>query len=56
MLVKQLLHILEQFDDDREVYIHTLDGQNSLVQGYFIQGEDGKFYITDLKVEPIIEE
>ena len=54
MLVGSLIEILKQYDYDRELYIHTLKGENALVQGYFTQGEDGKFYITDLRVEPII--
>ena len=54
MLVGQLIEILKQYDYDREVYIHTLNGETVLVQGYFIQGEDDKFYITDLRVEPTI--
>ena len=54
MLVGQLIEILKQYSSDREVYIHTLSGETVLVQGYFIQGEDDKFYITDLRVEPII--
>lgn len=54
MLIGQLIEILKQYDYDREIYIHTLQGETVLAQGYFIQGEDGKFYITDLRVEPII--
>lgn len=54
MLVGQLIEILKEYDYDREVYIHTLSGETVLAQGHFIQGEDGKFYITDLRVEPII--
>ena len=54
MSIGQLIEILKQYDHDREIYIHTLNGETVLVQGYFIQGEDDKFYITDLRVEPII--
>lgn len=35
MLVGQLIEILKQFDQDREVMIHTLSGQNAEVKGYF---------------------
>lgn len=54
MLVGQLIEILKRYDPDREIYIHTLQGETVLAQGYFIQGEDDKFYITDLRVEPLI--
>lgn len=51
MLVGQLIKILEQFDQDREVMIHTLSGE---VRGYFVQKDidDNSFYITDLDVVP----
>ena len=54
MLVGQLIKILEQFDQDREVMIHTLKGENVEVNGYFIQKDlnDCSFYITDLNVVP----
>lgn len=34
MLVGQLIKILEQFDQDREVMIHTLSGETVEVRGY----------------------
>lgn len=52
MLVGQLIEILKQFDQDREVMIHTLSGQNAEVKGYFPK-DDEYFYLTDLDVEPI---
>ena len=54
MLVGQLIKILEQFDQDREVMIHTLSGENVDVNGYFIQNDLNNpfFYLTDLNVEP----
>lgn len=54
MLVGQLIKILEQFDQDREVMIHTLSGENMDVNGYFIQNDLNNhfFYLTDLNVEP----
>lgn len=54
MLVGQLIKILEQFDQDREVMIHTLSGENVDVNGYFIQNDlnNSFFYLTDLNVEP----
>lgn len=50
MLVGQLIKILEQFDQDREVMIHTLSGETVEVRGYFVQKDidDNSFYITDL--------
>lgn len=52
MLVGQLIKILEQFDQDREVMIHTLSGETVEVRGYFVQKDidDNSFYITDLDV------
>lgn len=47
MLVGQLIEILKQFDQDREVMIHTLSGQNAEVKGYFPK-DDEYFYLTDL--------
>lgn len=47
MLVGQLIEILKQFDQDREVMIHTLSGQNAEVKG-----DDEYFYLTDLDVVP----
>lgn len=35
ILVGQLIEILKQFDQDREVMIHTLSGQNAEVKGFF---------------------
>jgi hypothetical protein len=54
MLVGQLIEILKQFDFDREVMIHTLQGENVEVNGYFIQKDlnDPSFYLTDLDVIP----
>lgn len=54
MLVGQLIEILKQFDSDREVMIHTLQGENIEVNGYFIQKDidDHSFYLTDLDVVP----
>lgn len=56
MLVGQLIEILKQFDSDREVMIHTLQGENIEVNGYFIQKDidDHSFYLTDLGVVPRI--
>lgn len=54
ILVGQLVEILKQFDPDREVMIHTLQGENVEVNGYFIQKDinDHSFYLTDLDVMP----
>ncbi len=54
ILVGQLVEILKQFDPDREVMIHTLQGENIEVNGYFIQKDinDHSFYLTDLDVVP----
>ena len=51
ILVGQLVEILKQFDPDREVMIHTLQGENVEVNGYFIQKDlnDPSFYLTDLE-------
>lgn len=56
MLVGQLIEILKQFDSDREVMTHTLQGENIEVNGYFIQKDidDHSFYLTDLDVVPRI--
>lgn len=56
MVVGQLIEILKQFDSDREVMIHTLQGENIEVNGYFIQKDidDHSFYLTDLDVVPRI--
>lgn len=48
MLVGQLIEILKQFDQDREVMIHTLSGQNAEVKGYFPK-DDEYFYLTDME-------
>lgn len=37
ILVKQLIKILERYDEDREVMIHTLNGETTEVKGYFVQ-------------------
>lgn len=54
ILVGQLVEILKQFDYDREVMIHTLEGQNVEVNGYFIQKDldNHAFYLTNLDVVP----
>ena len=52
MQVKHLIEILQMYNPEREVYIHTFSGETALIQGYFTQGEFDKFYLTDLKVEP----
>ena len=54
MLVGQLIKILEQFDQDREVMIHTLSGETVEVNGYFVQRDldDNGFYLTNLDVIP----
>lgn len=54
MLVGQLIKILEQFDQDREVMIHTLNGETVDVNGYFVQRnlDDNGFYLTNLDVIP----
>lgn len=54
ILVKQLIKILERYDEDREVMIHTLNGETTEVKGYFVQRnlDDNGFYLTDLDVIP----
>lgn len=54
ILVKQLIEILQKYDQDREVMIHTLSGETAEVKGYFVQKDidDNSFYITDLDVVP----
>lgn len=54
ILVKQLIEILQKYDQDREVMIHTLSGETVEVKGYFVQKDidDNSFYITDLDVVP----
>ena len=37
ILVGQLIEILKGYDQDREVVVHTLNGENVEVNGYFIQ-------------------
>lgn len=37
ILVGQLIKILERYDQDREVMIHTLGGETVGVNGYFVQ-------------------
>jgi hypothetical protein len=51
MLVGQLIEILKEFDRDREVMIHTLDGRNVEVKGYFPK-DDEYIYLTDLDIVP----
>lgn len=54
ILVGQLIKILEKYDQDREVMIHTLEGETVEVNGYFVQRnlDDNGFYLTDLDVIP----
>lgn len=54
LLVGQLIEILQKYDRDREVMIHTLEGETVEVNGYFVQGnlDDNGFYLTDLDVIP----
>ena len=49
ILVGQLIKILERYDQDREVMIHTLGGETVGVNGYFVQKDldDNGFYLTD---------
>lgn len=37
LLVGQLIEILQRYDRDREVIIHTLKGETVEVNGYFVQ-------------------
>lgn len=37
ILVGQLIEILQRYDLDREVTIHTLKGETVEVNGYFVQ-------------------
>ena len=37
ILVGQLIEILQRYDRDREVTIHTLKGETVEVNGYFVQ-------------------
>lgn len=54
ILVGQLIEILQRFDRDREVIIHTLKGETVEVKGYFVQRDldDNGFYLTNLDVIP----
>lgn len=54
LLVGQLIEILQRYDRDREVTIHTLNGENVEVNGYFVQKDlnDDGFYLTNLDVIP----
>lgn len=36
ILVGQLIEILQKYDQDRVVMIHTLNGENVEVNGYFV--------------------
>ena len=51
ILVGQLIQILQKYDQDREVMIHTLKGETN---GYFVQRDldDNGFYLTNLDVIP----
>lgn len=48
ILVGQLIEILQKYDLDREVTIHTLKGETVEVNGYFVQRDlnDNAFYLT----------
>ena len=48
------MEILQKYDQDREVMIHTLNGETAEVKGYFVQRnlDDNGFYLTDLDVIP----
>lgn len=50
----ELIEILQKYDRDREVTIHTLKGETVEVNGYFVQRDlnDNAFYLTDLDVVP----
>lgn len=54
ILVGQLIEILQRYDRDREVMIHTLGGETVEVNGYFVQKDldDNGFYLTNLNVVP----
>ena len=54
LLVGQLIEILQRYDRDREVMIHTLKGETVDVNGYFVQRDldDNGFYLTNLDVIP----
>ena len=54
LLVGQLIEILQKYDQDRVVMIHTLSGENVEVSGYFVQKDldDNGFYLTNLNVVP----
>ena len=54
ILVGQLIEILQKYDQDREVMIHTLNGETVDVNGYFVQRDldDNGFYLTNLDVIP----
>ena len=54
ILVGQLIEILQRYDRDREVMIHTLKGETVGVNGYFVQIDldDNGFYLTNLDVIP----
>lgn len=47
ILVGQLIEILQKYDQDRVVMIHTLNGENVEVNGYFVQKDlnDDGFYL-----------
>lgn len=47
ILVGQLIEILQRYDRDREVTIHTLKGETVEVNGYFVQRDlnDNAFYL-----------
>lgn len=54
ILVGQLIEILQRYDRDREVTIHTLKGETVDVNGHFVQRDldDNGFYLTNLDVIP----
>ena len=57
ILVGQLIEILQKYDRDREVTIHTLKGETVEVNGYFVQRDlnDNAFHLTDLDVVPMTD-
>lgn len=51
MLVGQLIEILKQFDFDREVMIHTLQGENVEVNGW-IKFSSGRWLYMEEDFKP----
>lgn len=46
ILVKQLIEVLQKYDQDREVMIHTLNGETVEVKGYFVQSNPTHTILT----------